>query len=168
MDSVRKAENFVYQNAFALDFDGTISINEFLERAEYYEIEPAFIYETLTCSAEIYKFRTVFVIDITVEDKCAAEIMIQLLLKLFPEADPACKDVARKFFGWKKEKQCGRLYRKRYHQSDSQQTAGEKRQALHCRFEFYQRNFREWRTCIAGKRCGDFSRRSYFVCRCGV
>lgn len=34
LDSVRNSTNFVYQKIFALDFDGTISVEEFLDRAE--------------------------------------------------------------------------------------------------------------------------------------
>ena len=100
--SVRKAENFVYQKVFALDFDGTISVDEFLERAECFEIEPAFLYETFTSTNEKHKFRAVFINDVTIKDKEVAEIMIHFLLRLFPEADKSCKDVARMFFGGKK------------------------------------------------------------------
>ena len=97
----RKAENFVYQKFFALDFDGTLSVEEFWDRAKKYEIEPIFLYETLTCSKEKYKFRAVFLNDITITNREVAEIILQLLLRLFPEADKSCKDTSRMFFGGK-------------------------------------------------------------------
>lgn len=42
----RKNENFKGQQLFALDFDGGVSLNNIIERAEKYRIPIAFIYET--------------------------------------------------------------------------------------------------------------------------
>ena len=60
-----------------------------------------------TCALPIYstkehpRFRAVFVNDVPVEDKRVAEIMIAMLLEIFPQADKSCKDVPRMFFGGK-------------------------------------------------------------------
>ena len=101
LDGVRDTKHFVSQKVFALDFDGTISISEFMERTKTYEVKPAFVYETLTSTSETYKFRAVFINDLTVETKEAAEIIIKLLRRIFPESDKACTDVSRMFFGGK-------------------------------------------------------------------
>ena len=102
LDGVRDVKHFVSQKIFALDFDGKISLEEFWDRAKKYEILPAFIYETLTSSEETFKFRAVFINDITVQDIKVAQIMIQLLRKIFLESDKSCTDVSRMFFGGKR------------------------------------------------------------------
>lgn len=102
LDGVRDANHFVSQKIFALDFDGTITVNEFMNRAERYEVKPAFMYETLTSGEEKYKFRAVFINDITIDNRKAAETMIALLRIVFPESDKSCTDVSRMFFGGKK------------------------------------------------------------------
>lgn len=102
LNQKRNANSFQFQKIFALDFDDGISLPEFMERANNYEIMPAFVYETFSCTPDKYKFRAVFVNDITITQREAAEIMLKLLRCIFPESDPACTDVSRMFFGGKK------------------------------------------------------------------
>ena len=53
MEGARQKENFRAQQVFALDFDGGISIAEFMARAEQYEVLPAFVYETFSSTEEM-------------------------------------------------------------------------------------------------------------------
>lgn len=101
IDGIRDAEHFVCQKIFALDFDKKITVEEFFQRARKFEIEPVFVYETLSSTQKQCKFRAVFVNDITINDRTTAEMMIKLLRELFPESDKACTDVSRMFFGGK-------------------------------------------------------------------
>ena len=101
-NGARKIDNFVSQQVFVLDFDDGFTIDEFMARAKEYDMEPAIIYETFSSTRECEKFRVIFINDVEVEDKRAAEIMIKMLLHIFPEADTKCRDVARMFFGGNK------------------------------------------------------------------
>ena len=100
-DGSRKKECFVSQQVYALDFDSGFTIEEFMERANKYNITPAFIYETFSSTEENPKFRAVFINDCRIDDREAASILIQMLQMIFPESDKSCKDVARMFFGGK-------------------------------------------------------------------
>lgn len=98
----RRKENFVWQQVFALDFDDEISFDEFIQRAERYKIEPNFIYKTFSCKdEEINKFRAVWIADFVCTHTSIAESICKLLMAIFLEADPSCKDASRIFFGGK-------------------------------------------------------------------
>lgn len=97
----RRADNFLEMQLFVLDFDGNVSIKEIEERAKEYGLEIAFKYQTFSSTEEVPKFRIVFINDVPVTDRRAAEIMLRMLLKLFHEADQCCKDVSRMFYGGK-------------------------------------------------------------------
>ena len=47
----RRKENFICQQVYALDFDEGFSIKQFEERAEKYDIKPAFLYQTFSNSS---------------------------------------------------------------------------------------------------------------------
>lgn len=97
----RRKENFICQQVYALDFDEGFSIKQFEERAEKYDIKPAFLYQTFSSTAANPRFRAVFVNDCEIADAEAASILIRMLQMIFTEADPGCKDVSRIFFGGK-------------------------------------------------------------------
>lgn len=97
----RKAEYFQEQQIFALDFDNGVSYDEIIDRCNQYHLEFAFSYHTFSSKLDHPKFRIVFVHVCPIKDKRAAEIIIKLLMTLFPEADKSCKDVSRMFFGGK-------------------------------------------------------------------
>lgn len=97
----RSVDNFVQMQLFALDFDSGITFEEIEERSERYHIPIAFAYHTFSSEKDYPKFRVVFLNDVVVDDRCAAEIMLGLLLRIFNEADKCCKDVSRIFFGGK-------------------------------------------------------------------
>lgn len=97
----RKKENFAQEQIYALDFDNGLTVEEFLSRADKYQIPPAFVYATYSHSEEKPKFRAVFVHDCLVKDGQAASIIIGMLHQIFPEADKNCTDVSRIFLGGK-------------------------------------------------------------------
>lgn len=95
----RKRENFIGQQVYALDFDSGFSVWQFRERAEKYDVKPAFIYHTFSSTEANPRFRAVFINDCEIGDEEAASILLKMLLEIFPEADQGCKDVTRMFFG---------------------------------------------------------------------
>lgn len=101
----RKSENFEQLQFLALDFDNKnpdkkLSFDEVKKRAQRYHIPLLFAYDTMS-STNHDRFRVVFLNDVSVPDKKAAEIMIDELFTIFPEADKSCKDVSRLFYGGK-------------------------------------------------------------------
>lgn len=100
-----KRENFVYMELFALDFDnkkGDIRFEDIKSKADSYGLPILFAYETLSSTDEQQRFRIVFRHIFPMDDVKIAEIMIGMLLKIFPQADYACKDVSRIYLGGKK------------------------------------------------------------------
>lgn len=98
----RIKSNFAFQQVWALDFDKNISFEEFINRATKYKILPHFVYKTMSCDEEnINKFRAVWIADFVCTHTTIAESISKLLMTVFPESDPACKDVSRIFFGGK-------------------------------------------------------------------
>ncbi len=98
----RRKNTFLQQQIFALDFDGGITQEEVLKRALDYKIPPTFIYKTLSSDdIEVDKFRVIWVADFIVSDIVTAEGIIKLLMTIYPDADKACKDCCRMFFGGK-------------------------------------------------------------------
>lgn len=98
----RRKSNFHQQQIFALDFDGGISFEEVMRRAFKYKIPPIFAYKTFSCDdVELNKFRVVWVADFFANDIKIAEGITRLLMSIYPESDPACKDCCRLFYGGK-------------------------------------------------------------------
>lgn len=98
----RRKSTFLQQHIFALDFDGGITFEEVLQRAYTYNIPPTFIYKTLSCSdTEINKFRVIWIADFVANSVKFAESIVKMMMIIYPEADKACKDCCRLFFGGK-------------------------------------------------------------------
>lgn len=97
----RKADHFAEMQIFALDFDSGISFEEIENRAIRYRLPIAFAYHTFSSVVNCPKFRIIFINDVPVDNRYAAEIMIKMLMRIFKEADGNCKDVSRMFFGGK-------------------------------------------------------------------
>jgi hypothetical protein len=95
----RRNNCWTKQDAFGLDFDHDLTIEEFLQRCEKLDLYPAFVYTTFSHSPEHHKFRAIFVSNQTVTDYRVRYLMQYTLMKLFPEADSKCIDAARLFFG---------------------------------------------------------------------
>lgn len=97
----RRADSFAEMQLFALDFDGGAAFGEIQNQAARYHLPIAFAYSTFSSTHKLPRFRVVFLNDVPVTDKHAAEIMIRMLLKIFNQADQSCADVSRMFFGGK-------------------------------------------------------------------
>lgn len=97
----RTSEDFVRQHFLVLDFDGTCTYKVFKKRCEEYNLPFAFTYKTLSCKRGDYRFRAVFVMNITITDAFFAKTMNRLLCKVFPESDVKCVDIPRIMLGGK-------------------------------------------------------------------
>lgn len=98
--------NFESQQVLMLDFDNSKQdIEQYglttLETIDttFIQNNANFIYETFSSTKEIPRFRVVFILDKPISDKEIIENYYLNLLKKYPTADKACKDVTRKFFG---------------------------------------------------------------------
>lgn len=100
----RSADFFEEQVLFAVDIDEGLSYQEFMKRSELYGILPFLVYDTLSATSEKEKFRAVYLMNSVIQKKKLAELFNMMLIKVFPESDRACKDVARLFLGGKKVK----------------------------------------------------------------
>ena len=97
----RRKENFLQMQLFGLDFDTGVSFEQVKGIAKEYGLSIAFAYQTFSSTKDNLRFRIVFVHDVPVTDSHAAEIMLKMLLTIFPNADRSCKDVSCMFFGGK-------------------------------------------------------------------
>lgn len=93
--------NFQQMQLFALDFNGGILFDDVMSRARQYDLPVLFAYETLG-SKKQDRFRVVFLNDATIEYVEVAEIMVEALLTIFPEADSRSRDVTQIYFGGKR------------------------------------------------------------------
>ena len=106
-DNHRHQASFDQQQLIAMDFDNdkpekTITFNEVMSRAKYYDLHPLFAYHSLRSTPDHPKFRMVFLNDTSVSDLRVAVAMQLALGEIFPEADPTCiKDVSKMYFGGK-------------------------------------------------------------------
>ncbi len=111
----RKEEYFTGQQLYVLDFDNDRSEAECLkyhmeyiltpeaclERCRVLGLRPSFMYHSLRSTPDHPKFRLVFVNDVEIQNINVTKAMTRMLMYLFPEADPLCKDVARMYLGGK-------------------------------------------------------------------
>lgn len=100
----RRADFFEKQELFAIDIDEGLSYQEFMKRSELHGILPFLVYDTFSATSEKEKFRAVYLMETVIQKKKLAELFNVMLIKVFPESDRACKDVARLFLGGKKVK----------------------------------------------------------------
>lgn len=90
----------VEQQVFALDFDSGITLQTVKERCEAYSLSETIIYHTLSHRDHgNERFRVLFITEQPVQDSFVIKAIICMLLWIFPEADKACKDLARIFLG---------------------------------------------------------------------
>ena len=99
-NELRSKANFIQMQLLALDFDDTIPLKNVQERAKEYQLPILFIYETFS-SINQNRFRVIFLNNSSITDRTLAEIALNALLIIFPEADQSCKDVSRMFYGGK-------------------------------------------------------------------
>lgn len=105
-NGVRKKDNFDQLQLLTLDFDNDnddkqISFQDIKDRAGKLHLPILFAYDTHSSSVHHDKFRVVFLNDVSIPNKKIAEIAINALQTIFPEADSSCKDVSRMFYGGK-------------------------------------------------------------------
>lgn len=90
-----------------MDFDNnkpgkTVTFDEVMFRAKYYDLYPLFAYNSLRSSPEIHKFRVVFLNDVSIPDSRVALAMQLAMGEIFPEADKLCyTDISKMYFGGK-------------------------------------------------------------------
>lgn len=94
-------DNFRQMQMFVLDFNGGILLEEVMSRANQYDLPILFAYETFS-SKDQNKFRVVFLNDVSIKHAKVAEIIIEALLTIFPEADPRSRDISQFYFGGKR------------------------------------------------------------------
>jgi hypothetical protein len=97
----RKQDNFEQIQLLTLDFDGGITIIDVIERTGVYHLPIFLAYETLT-SINQNKFRVLFLNDTSITDIRLANILLDALNIIFPEADKSCIDISKMFYGGKK------------------------------------------------------------------
>lgn len=106
-DNRRHQASFAQQQFIAMDFDNdnpskTVTFDEVLSRARYYNLRPLFAYHSFRSRPEHPKFRVVFLNDVPIPNRRLAEAMQLALGEIFPEADSSCyKDVSKMYFGGK-------------------------------------------------------------------
>lgn len=96
----RNKECWNSQQVVALDFDEGMTLEEVLEDT-FFKENAAFIYTTFSHTESKHKFRVVFVLSEVVTNYQMIESMLQELMAMYPQADKACKDATRLFFGGK-------------------------------------------------------------------
>ena len=102
MEGGTRRENFYSQQVVALDFDNECGILEpvdALQRAIDSDIEPLCLYFTFSATLDRPRYRMVWVLDEPIYDPERIRNTYSVWLQIFPEADKACKDVARMFYG---------------------------------------------------------------------
>ena len=96
------------QQVFALDIDndeksvnkyGMLTPEEAYKRFNDLGVPPAFYYESFSSTKEKPKFRLIFIVKNPVTDIRIRNAIQMALMNIMPEADIACKDLSRLFYG---------------------------------------------------------------------
>ncbi len=112
-----KAENWQYQQIFGIDIDNEdktvkgkhdkikspdpLTVEQVIARCDQWGIRPALIYETFSSTPEWQKFRIIFISEKALTDRQQTANVLAGFMGIFPECDPACKNLDRLFFGGK-------------------------------------------------------------------
>lgn len=98
-------ECFTSQQVFALDFDNSgeeiISLDNTLQRAAELDLVPFGAYLTPSSTPERPKYRVLFCMERPAANERDRQIVMRMLLELFPAADLKCKEASRHFNGVK-------------------------------------------------------------------
>lgn len=94
----RKEANFVSRQLLMVDIDGGMTIPELLSH-DMYNAYGAGFYATPSFTPEHHKFRICFILEQPETDSGRLRKINRGLLKVFGEADEACKDPTRLFYG---------------------------------------------------------------------
>lgn len=93
-----KETDWISQQIFTLDFDSGVTPDEIISRCKRLAFKPNIIYSTYSDTDTKRKFRLMFVLDTVITDYKIAKWVVRGLMKLFPEADSACKDLCRMYY----------------------------------------------------------------------
>jgi hypothetical protein len=94
----RKEANFVSRQLIMVDIDSGMTIPELFTN-EFYNAYGAGFYATPSFTAELHKFRICFILEQAETDSSRLRKINRGLLKVFEQADEACKDPCRIFYG---------------------------------------------------------------------
>lgn len=96
----KKLDNVTEMQLFILDFDGKegseLKYQDALDRAEYYNLPVVISYETKS-SVDFSRYRLIFLYNEPIKDHRMMNLINQLLLRVFPEADSSTKDISKMF-----------------------------------------------------------------------
>ena len=96
-----KAENWIEQQLFGLDFDDGISIEEVYNKVISLGITPCFMYTTFSHKEEHHKFRMIFCNDTVITDGNIRDKLQAALMGVIGGIDEVCFNRDRLFFGGK-------------------------------------------------------------------
>ena len=96
-----KAENWIEQQLFGLDFDDGIRIEEAYNKVISLEITPCFMYTTFSHKEEHHKFRMIFCNDTVITDGNIRDKLQATLMGIIGGIDEVCFNRDRLFFGGK-------------------------------------------------------------------
>ena len=96
-----KAENWVEQQLFGLDFDDGIRIEEAYKKVISLGITPCFMYTTFSYKEEHHKFRMIFCNDTMITDGNIRDKLQATLMGVIGGIDEVCFNRDRLFFGGK-------------------------------------------------------------------
>ena len=96
-----KAENWIEQQLFGLDFDGGIRIEEAYNKVVSLGITPCFKYTTFSHKEEHHKFRMIFCNDTVITDGNIRDKLQATLMGIIGGIDEVCFNRDRLFFGGK-------------------------------------------------------------------
>lgn len=96
-----KAENWIEQQLFGLDFDDGIKIEEAYNKVISLGITPCFMYTTFSHKEEHHKFRMIFCNDTVITDGNTRDKLQATLMGVIGGIDEVCFNRDRLFFGGK-------------------------------------------------------------------
>ena len=96
-----KAENWIEQQLFGLDFDDGIKIEEAYNKVISLGITPCFMYTTFSHKEEHHKFRMIFCNDTIITDGSIRDKLQASLMGIIGGIDEVCFNRDRLFFGGK-------------------------------------------------------------------
>lgn len=96
-----KAENWIEQQLFGLDFDDGIKIEEAYNKVISLGITPCFMYTTFSHKEEHHKFRMIFCNDTVITDGNIRDKLQATLMGVIGGIDEVCFNRDRLFFGGK-------------------------------------------------------------------
>ncbi len=102
-----KTENCIGAQLFVLDFDNDdkvsnkVSFDDIKYRCDMWGIAINFAYHTFNSSDELEKFRVILAHESFIDDPYIVKVVYAMLMIIFPECDPHCKNLDRVFLGGK-------------------------------------------------------------------